>query len=143
MNYDDSEVEDRICEISIGVSMIIDELREQNRTLTQIMQNTTVSGVKAAIQDTAASTHPPISGEYLTNTIAWFMHTQWTHWTRHMLDNHTPENIERWRRQIDTEYPDLSMDERGSDREWARKLIEWLRENGYTYTMGKHKERVD
>jgi hypothetical protein len=29
-------------------------------------------------------------------------HEQWAHWTRYLLDHLTPENVERWRRQIDT-----------------------------------------
>ena len=50
-------------------------------------------------------------------------HEQWAHWTRYMLDNLTPENTERWRRQIDTPYADLSEQEKESDREWARRVV--------------------
>jgi hypothetical protein len=50
-------------------------------------------------------------------------HEQWAHWTRYMLDNLTPENIERWRRQCDTPYIDLSERERESDRGWADRVI--------------------
>ena len=50
-------------------------------------------------------------------------HEQWSHWTAYMLDNLTPENIERWRRQIKTPYSELSEKEKDSDRKWADKGI--------------------
>lgn len=50
-------------------------------------------------------------------------HEQWAHWTRYMLYNLTPENIERWNRQCDTPYSELSEKERESDREWARRVM--------------------
>ena len=55
-------------------------------------------------------------------------HEQWTHWTKHMLDNLTPENIERWRKQIDTPYEELSEEEKESDRKWARKVMSLVKE---------------
>ena len=51
-------------------------------------------------------------------------HEQWAHWTRYLLDHLTPENVERWRRQIDTPYEDLSEPEKQSDREWADRVLE-------------------
>jgi len=50
-------------------------------------------------------------------------HRQWAHWTKYMLDNLTDENIERWRRQIDTPYAELTDKEKDSDREWACKVL--------------------
>jgi len=55
-------------------------------------------------------------------------HEQWAHWTKHMLDNLTPENIERWRKQIDTPYEELSEEEKESDRKWARKVMSRVKE---------------
>ena len=51
-------------------------------------------------------------------------HEQWAHWTRYLLDHLTPENVERWRRQIDTPYEELSEPEKQSDREWADRVLE-------------------
>jgi hypothetical protein len=51
-------------------------------------------------------------------------HEQWAHWTRYLLDHLTPENVERWRRQIDTPYEELSESEKQSDREWADRVLE-------------------
>jgi hypothetical protein len=45
--------------------------------------------------------HPEIMRERL----AALEHEQWAHWTHYMLDNFTPENLARWRRQIDTLTP--------------------------------------
>ena len=53
-------------------------------------------------------------------------HEQWAHWTRYMLDNLTPENIERWKRQIETPYSDLTENEKESDRNWARRVLDIL-----------------
>jgi hypothetical protein len=73
-------------------------------------------------------------------------HDQWAHWTSHMLEVLSPvlelgfaigpeshpdvvkarESLERWRRQIDTPYADLSEKEKDSDREWADKVLEGL-----------------
>lgn len=53
-------------------------------------------------------------------------HEQWAHWTEYMLDNLTPENIARWRRQIETPYRDLSESEKESDRVWAKRVLSAL-----------------
>jgi hypothetical protein len=61
--------------------------------------------------------------ELMREKVAALEHEQWAHWTAYMLDNLTPENIERWRRQIKTPYSELSEKEKESDREWANKGI--------------------
>ena len=50
-------------------------------------------------------------------------HDQWAHWTKYMLDNLTPENIARWKKQVKTPYAALSEKEKDSDRIWADKVI--------------------
>ena len=59
----------------------------------------------------------------LRERLAALEHEQWAHWTRYLLDHLTPENIERWRRQIDTPYERLSEPEKESDREWADRVL--------------------
>jgi hypothetical protein len=51
-------------------------------------------------------------------------HEQWAHWTKYMLDNLTAANIERWKRQIETAYADLTEAEKSSDRVWAQKVLD-------------------
>lgn len=68
-------------------------------------------------------------------------HQQWAHWTRYMLKTLEPllspnlrwhpdvrgnaeAALERWLRQINTPYADLTEEEKDSDREWADKVLE-------------------
>ena len=53
-------------------------------------------------------------------------HIQWSHWAEYMLNNMTPENIERWKRQIATPYAELTEEEKDKDREWADKIAALL-----------------
>ena len=64
----------------------------------------------------------------LIEQMAELEHIQWAHWTAYMLDNLTPENVERWKRQIKTPYSELSEKEKESDREWARKSFDIARD---------------
>lgn len=64
--------------------------------------------------------------DLLRERLAALEHAQWAHWTQYMLDNLTPENIERWRHQIATPYEQLSEREKNSDREWALRVIQVL-----------------
>ena len=65
-------------------------------------------------------------------------HIQWVHWTAYMFENLTPENIKRWKRQIETDYKDLSEKEKDSDRVWARKAIQIMLDYG-VFIKGKTK----
>ncbi len=62
-------------------------------------------------------------------------HLQWCHWTEYMLNNLTPENIERWKRQINTPYIELSEKEKESDKKWAQKTIDIIRK--HIWDMGR------
>jgi len=59
----------------------------------------------------------------LLEQIAAREHEQWIHWTKWMLDNLTPENVRRWKRQIKTPYSELSEKEKESDRTEAKKVL--------------------
>ena len=59
----------------------------------------------------------------LREQLAALEHEQWAHWTRYLLDNLTPENAERWRRQCETPYDQLTEAEKASDRAWADKVL--------------------
>jgi len=63
--------------------------------------------------------------------IAALEHEQWAHWTQYMLDElhclvgveiEDLDCVQRWRRQIETPYVELSEEEKESDRVWARKV---------------------
>ena len=66
----------------------------------------------------------------LRERLAALEHEQWAHWTRHLLDHLTPENLERWRRQIATPYDQLSEPEKQRDREWADRVLEVIHSTG-------------
>jgi hypothetical protein len=72
-------------------------------------------------------TNQPASA--IREKLAELEHIQWSHWTAYMLDNLTPENIEHWRRQISTPYSELSEIEKDSDRKWADKVLEIVKDN--------------
>lgn len=59
----------------------------------------------------------------LREQIAALSHEQWAGWTEWMLHRLTPENIARWRRQINTPYSELSEEEKDSDRIEADKIL--------------------
>jgi len=67
----------------------------------------------------------------LLEKLAALEHQQWAHWTKYMLENSTPENIERWQKQIETPYEKLHNHEKVSDREWALKALEIFKEELY------------
>ena len=64
-------------------------------------------------------------------------HEQWSHWMKYMFslctedkdgDTIIPkEKVERWIRQMNTKYKDLTESEKESDREWANKAIKCLK----------------
>ena len=64
----------------------------------------------------------------LVERVAALEHEQWAHWTKHMLANLTPENVERWERQAATPYAGLTEAEKDGDREWAEKVLDLLME---------------
>lgn len=80
--------------------------------------------------------------EKLIEDLASLEHKQWSHWTKYMLDNLTPENIERWKRQIKTDYKDLSEKEKDSDREWANKVLDVRFESAKEYLVTLEKEEA-
>lgn len=51
------------------------------------------------------------------------MHYQWSHITNWVINNSTPENLERWKKQIVTPYSELSELDKNKDRVWADKII--------------------
>lgn len=76
--------------------------------------------------------------EELVEKVADFMHDQWSHWMKYIFSlaktdeeltvntkvYHNTEDWLRWVKQMETPYSELSEKEKGSDREWARKLIQ-------------------
>lgn len=64
----------------------------------------------------------------LIEKLAKLEHDQWAHWTHYMVNNLSPENIARWRRQIETPYAELTEEEKEKDREWARKALAYVLE---------------
>ncbi len=60
----------------------------------------------------------------LIERLAELEHEQWAAWARHFLKEATPENMERWRRQVETPYSQLTEEEKAADRVWAQKVLQ-------------------
>ena len=69
-----------------------------------------------------------MSNESLLEELADSEHDKWSRWMRWMLINWTKGNVERWWRQKDTPYSELTEREKESDRKEARKTLEIIRE---------------
>ena len=65
--------------------------------------------------------------EALRESLAALEHEQWALWAQWQMDHSSPDNVERWKRQIATPYAELSEREKDSDREWADKVLALLR----------------
>ena len=65
----------------------------------------------------------------LLENLAELEHQQWAHWTEYMINHMTQENIAKWINQINTPYSELTEQEKESDRKWARKVLERIKEN--------------
>lgn len=78
-------------------------------------------------------------GDMLTRVaveeLARLEHEQWAHWMEYLKSKSQPfgrqvaqsnEDWERWERQMNTPYKDLTEAEKESDRVWARKVLETL-----------------
>jgi hypothetical protein len=69
----------------------------------------------------------------LFERLAAIEHARWAHWQAYMHEKATrtasgglllsPDLVERWQRQIDTPYEELSDDEKESDREQVRSYL--------------------
>jgi ADP-ribose pyrophosphatase len=64
----------------------------------------------------------------LLERLAELEHKQWAAWTEYFLSHQTPENIERWKRQVATSYGNLNESEKDADRAWANKILALLNE---------------
>lgn len=66
-------------------------------------------------------------------------HEQWASWTRHILENQSPENVARWRQQAALPYDRLPDEDRAKDRVWARRALEAIAATtDGTVLEGKH-----
>lgn len=74
--------------------------------------------------------------ELLVEELAALEHQRWAHWQKYVHDNgqRQPDGsivlpadlVVRWERQINTQYADLTAEERESDREQVRKYLPLL-----------------
>ena len=65
----------------------------------------------------------------LLEKLAELEHQQWVEWTKYMLKNMTPENIDKLNEQIKIPYKKLQNHEKVSSRECALKALEIFKED--------------
>lgn len=63
---------------------------------------------------------------HVLDTVARLEFEQWKGWMLYASQNLTEVNIARWTSQIETDYADLSEDDKEKDREYARLVINAL-----------------
>lgn len=76
-------------------------------------------------------------GESIFEDLSCLEHEQWSHWMRYMFSKSNmnkdgsitiPKDlVDRWTRQMNTNYYDLSEKEKDSDREQAKNVMEVIR----------------
>ena len=67
-------------------------------------------------------------------------HQQWQHWMKYMIDNiSNGEAVERWKKQMKTDYKDLTEKEKDSDRVWADKVLQEITKYNYETAFIKPK----
>jgi hypothetical protein len=66
----------------------------------------------------------------LVEALADYAHDSWSNWVRYMFANLDEAHIQRWKRQMQTPYAELSEEEKESDREQARIIIEVISKLG-------------
>jgi len=86
----------------------------------------------------------------LVEPLADMCHRQWVHWMTYLFKQGdfnedgsftvNAESMNRWLRQVASDYKSLSGKEQDSDREQAKKYIELLREQGLVRLECKIKE---
>ncbi len=68
---------------------------------------------------------PSVTGNTLEDLAA-LEHWQWAKAVAYVLDNANSENLERWKKQIQTPYSELSESEKDADRKWANRTLKRL-----------------
>lgn len=85
------------------------------------------------VLETVQSQHghaPAVDLNKLREALADVEHERWSGWMIHMFDNQTPENIERWKRQMVTPYSELPEHSKDMDRKEANITLSVLKKFG-------------
>ena len=75
----------------------------------------------------------------LREKLAALEHEQWINWTAYFLKKAhvlSDEDDRRWRKQMRTEYKDLSEKEKDSDRVWADKVLKTITIHNWKEAFG-------
>jgi hypothetical protein len=74
----------------------------------------------------------------MLESLSKYSHDSWSGWMKYLFEKSVLNSdgtvtipkwaVDRWKRQFDTEYIDLSEEEKESDREQARKIIRIIEE---------------
>ncbi len=64
-----------------------------------------------------------LDSEVVVERLADYAHRAWSGWMRHMLKHWDRLHVSGWRRQMATDYSDLSADEQASDIRQAKEIV--------------------
>ena len=88
-----------------------------------LMQSYIGDILREAIEGPQTPNNSLLAGHEMREKIAEKEHEQWAYWAAYMLEHSSPENIKRWKLQIETPYSELSETEKNADRKWADKIL--------------------
>lgn len=128
-----NKTEESIEETAIMTKAIIDTEEKLNLPLgilTKEIDGSTIRFLmKETIKQTRLAERNKIIDKELLEKLAELEHNQWCHWTKYFLSMRTKENENHWREQMRIPYSELSEEEKNSDRSWARKVLEVIKQN--------------
>lgn len=66
---------------------------------------------------------PKVARSHHWEVVARYIHNMWCMMVKDILNNFTPQNVERWKRLANTKWKDLSEEDKDKRYTWARQIF--------------------